>query len=371
MKRTSILFILFSFLMFSTCVEPYDFEFGEIDDVGIAIEGYLSDLPGVHQVRVSKTTKLGDSFGVVIDYVINAKVTIVDDLGGIIPLDHTTFGVYKTDENAVAEEGRTYKVRVILINGTTYESSFEVLPEKSSETSNISYEVTTRGTVINNINTQVPGIELVTNLRKDAQTRFYKWDVNHYLIIESDSGPNKTLEEEKTASDTALRYCFVKNNPFQELYLQRDFSDGSQTGTTYTKPLQFIPFNKDFEWQFAIESYMLEIDEKAFTFWEGIDNLSKSSGSLFDPAPYSVIGNIDRIGDAAPERALGYFGVYRATVDRQILTQTSLGISLVTNDCTVIPSQSPNPPPQPCQDCRLYTTFAENYQNRPPSWWQY
>ncbi|PIQ48791.1 MAG: hypothetical protein COW03_08340 [Cytophagales bacterium CG12_big_fil_rev_8_21_14_0_65_40_12] len=371
MKRTNILFILFCLLMFSTCVEPYDFEYGEIDDVGIAIEGYLSDLQGVHQVRVSKTTKLGDSFGVEIDYVINARVSIVDDLGGIIPLSHTTFGVYKTDESAVAEDGRNYKVRVVLINGTTYESSFEVLPEKSPEISNISYEIATKELIVDNNTTQVEGLALNTSLRKGTQTHFYRWEVNQYLIIESDSGPNKTLEQEKTASDTALRYCFVKNNPFQELYLQRDFSDGSQTGTAYTKPLQFIPFSKDFEHQFAIESYMLEMDEKAFTFWEGIDNLSKSSGSLFDPAPYSVIGNIDRIGDAEPERALGYFGVYRATVDRKILTQTSLGISLVTNDCTVIPSQSPNPPPQPCQDCRLYNNFAENYQNRPPSWWQY
>jgi hypothetical protein len=370
MKRTSILFILIGALMFSTCVEPYDFEFGEIDDVGIAIEGYLSDLQSVHQVRVSKTTKLGDSFGVVIDYVINAKVSIVDDLGGIIPLNHTTFGVYTTAENAVAEEGRTYKVRVILINGTTYESSFETLPAKSSETSNISYEVSSRGTVINNVNTQVPGIELVTNVRKDAQTRFYKWDINHYFILESDQGPNKTLEEEKTAIDTALRFCFVKNSPFQEIYLQRDFSDGSQTGAAYTKNLQFIPFDSDFEYQFAIESYMLELDEKAFAFWEGIDNLSKSSGSLFDPAPYSVIGNIDKIGESNPERALGYFGVYRASVDRKILTQSSLGVTLDNYACVITPSNNPNPPPQPCQDCRLYS-YPDNYQNHPPNWWVY
>lgn len=370
MKRTSLLFILFSVLMFTTCVEPYDFEYGEIDDVGIAIEGYLSDLPGVHQVRVSKTTKLGDSFGVVIDYVINAKVSIVDDLGGIIPLSHTTFGVYQTDETAAAEEGRTYKVKVILINGTTYESSFESLPENSPEVSNISYEVTAKEVVVNNTNTQVAGLEITTNVRKDSRTRFYKWDINHYFLLESDLGPGKSLEEEKTAIDTALRFCFIKNAPFQELYLQRDFSDGSQTGAAYTKNLQFIPFSSDFEHQFAVESYMLELDEKAFTFWEGIDNLANNSGSLFDPAPYSVIGNIDRIGGESPERALGYFGVYRATVDRKILTQNSLGISLGSFTCTLAPSNNPNPPPQPCQDCRLYS-YPDNYQNHPPSWWVY
>jgi hypothetical protein len=366
MKRGSLLIIITSFFVFTTCVEPYDFEYGEINDVGIAIDGYLSDLRGVHEVRVSKTTKLGDSFGVEIDYVINARVSIIDDLGASIPLAHTSLGIYKTDENAVAEEGRSYKIRVVLINGTVYESSLEAMPTNSPETINIEYKLGAKELSFGGVLEDTQGIELSTRITKDIETRFYKWEINHYFIRESDFAPSRSIEEERTVENDALRFCFVKDFIYPELYLQRDFTFDGNTGTSYSKPLQFIPITNRFEYQFVIEAYMLELNEKAFKFWEDINTIANNAGGLFDAAPFSVFGNIEQLGDDEPERALGYFGVYRASMNRIFLTQTDLGLSITFNPCT--PPMSPTT--SACEDCRLYV-FQENYENHPPAWWVY
>lgn len=367
-------FIFFGFIVFtvSTCVDPFEFQFQEDQEENFVIDGYLSNEQRVHQIRVSRTTHLGDFNGVVADYVTNATVVVLDDQGGEIPFEHEDEGIYLSPPTAQALPDRQYKIRVTMINGSVYESDFQELPEAAPIESELSYELQEREVLVNNSLQKEQGVSIKAKVEKAEEPKFYRWEMNHYFIIESDAGPGYTLEEQRNLSDTELRYCFVKDYPVQNIYLLQDVPQTGAIGSNFQTELQFISITNKFEYVFVVEGRQLTMSERAYTYWENIKQLADNSGGLFDAAPFPVNGNITRVTDNPDGTAvgLGFFGVYNASVDRKFITQASLGIFETFAPCTVPPSPGGTPRPHQCQDCRLYE-FPENYENAPPSWWEY
>ena len=105
MKYIRYLGAVLLFLGLTTCVDPYDFDLQDNEQRNFVVEGYLSSVPGKHEIRVSRTTFIGEFNGVVADYVTSAKVSIIDDQGLVIPLEHTQFGVYEAGPEAVELPG--------------------------------------------------------------------------------------------------------------------------------------------------------------------------------------------------------------------------------------------------------------------------
>lgn len=371
MKTLRTLLYGFVLVGLSTCVDPYEFEFQKDTEENFVIDGYLSNEHRVHQIRVSRTTHIGDFNGVVADYVTNATVVVIDDQGAEISFEHDDAGVYKSLGPVQALPDRAYKVRVTLINGTVYESNFQTLPEAAPMESELKYELGYQDVLVNNTIQEEQGVKVSAVVEKGAENQFYRWEMNHYFIIESDAGPGfRNPQEQRGLTDTELRFCFIKDFPPQELYLLENISN--TPGDTYETEIEFIPISNKFEYVFVVEGRQLVMAEDAYRYWEDIQTLAENAGGLFDSAPFPVIGNITRVTDNPDGTVvgLGYFGVYNASVDRKFMTQASLGIDEEFAPCTVPPSPGGEPRPHQCQDCRLYE-FPENYENSPPSWWGY
>jgi len=224
----------------------------------------------------------------------------------------------------------------------------------------------------NNFIFEEEGVKITANVQKSAVNKYYRWELDHYFIIESDLGPGLTFQEKEGLENEELRYCFVKDYPFQDVHLLRDIANEADVGQTYQIDLEFISIDNKFEYEFVVESKLLALPERDYTFWSNVQSLADNTGSLFDAAPFEVIGNIREITGSAEEVAgLGFFGVYNAKIDREFINPQDIGIS----DPNVFPvcevPASPGPPrPHPCQDCRLYE-YLRNYENNPPDWWQY
>lgn len=189
------------------------------------------------------------------------------------------------------------------------------------------------------------------------------WELNEYFIKEADLGPGNEIEEELDLPDTVpLRYCYVRDFPLPEIYVHKDIANG-QAGNTYERLLQYVQVDSRWEYEFIIMVRQLSVDADAFEFWEEISEFSQNSGSLFDPFPASVIGNVTQQNGS--DTALGYFGVYKTTFFREKLRYIDLGIS----EMSFPPCQPPpRPGPHPCRDCRLYP-YADNFNNQKPDWW--
>lgn len=359
-----LIYILPILMLFSACREGFDFEYPEVEEGNIVIEGYLTNEAGEHKIRVSETTRLGNFNGIEPRYVEDAIVRIEDDQGSFYSLNHRSRGEYFTNDNAVAEDGRSYKVVVELTDGRIFESEQEILPEGNVTPIDLKYELGARQILVNGTIQTEEVLNLTTTLNKESTNRYYLWEVNEYFIKEADSGPGNELEDELELPDTVpLRFCYVRDFPIPDIYVHKDIANDQQTGRAYEHYIQSVYVDSRWEHDYILMVRQLQTDSDAFAYWEEIGEFSQNSGSLFDPFPSTINGNIKQQNGS--EKSLGYFGVYKTTFFRQRIRYIDLGIS----DMQFFPCTPPQRPgPHPCRDCRL-SAFPDNFYNNKPDWW--
>jgi len=123
-KKTRVLMLLFSilFLTFSCFRDPVNLDLSEYGP-NIVIEGSISNRPGPHSVRITKTLPYNGQNN--FPAVIGADVSITDNLGNSVVLQETAAGLYQT-QNLAGQPERIYTLSV-LTDGKKY-SATSTLP---------------------------------------------------------------------------------------------------------------------------------------------------------------------------------------------------------------------------------------------------
>lgn len=343
--------LLALFVVLYGCREPFDFDYAEVIDPMVVIDGYVTNSGKAHVVKVSYSTSINDRGQVETNFITDADVRIFDDQGDFTVLNHTTIGQYVTAPQYAVSEGTSYRLVVTLNNGDVYESAMKTLPAPSPASADLSFKADTRGVLSNNLLQQEEGASIEATIQKDGNRHFYQWVISQYFIIQSDLAP------------AAFMFCYIRDfDEAQVVLLQDNPAEGGVA--EYTYPIEFIPRSANMKVDFGVEGVLLTLNEEDFRFWEAVKQQAENSGSLFDAAPHSIEGNITgRNG----ERALGYFGVYRESIDRVFFRDRDLGFNPATYPPCTIPPMAERP--HPCEDCRLYE-YQENFGVFAPSWWR-
>jgi len=352
MKKYGIIALVF--LTVLGCREPFDFDYQEVEAPKVVIEGFISDRGTRHAVKVSTSTTINDRGLLETQFIEDAQVRIEDDQGGFTLLSHLEAGIYLTAPQYRALEGRSYTLLVTLANGEEYRSPAKSLPPPSPATAQLSVEGTTRPILVNNRLQEEEGGQISVTIDKNNERHFYQWLIGHYFIYEADLTPE----------DSPIRYCYVREFDEARVDLLQD-NPAEGDNASYTYDLDFVPITSRTEFDFAVEGRLLTMNEEDYNFWEKIKRLSENSGGLFDAAPFSIEGNITN--ESTGEEVLGYFGVYRESIDRVFFNQRELGFGF-TNfpPCQLPPGAPPN---HPCLDCRTFLAQA-NFGVTPPVWWR-
>ncbi|GAB5527055.1 MAG: hypothetical protein Roseis2KO_49270 [Roseivirga sp.] len=342
--------LLLLFVLLYACRDAFDFDYPDVLAPVVVIDGYVTDNGKAHVVQVSYSTTINNRGLVETEFVTDADVRIVDDQGGFTVLNHRQSGRYFTAPQYTAREGVNYQLVVTLSNGEVYESAIKTLPAPSPAVADLSFKRESQDVLSNNRVLQEEGALIEATIQKDGNRHFYQWVIGQYFIIESDAAPDE------------LKFCYIRDFDEPRVVLLQD--NPAQDGITeYTYPIEFVPRSAKMKIDFGVEGVLLTLKEEDFQFWDAVRQQAENSGSLFDAAPHSIEGNISgRNG----QRALGYFGVYRESVDRVFFTEGELGFS----PGTYPPCNSPaSGGANPCTDCRLHE-YQENFGIFAPDWWR-
>lgn len=343
--------LLALFIALSACREAFDFEYPDVLEPVVVIDGYVTNNGKAHVVKVSYSTTINNRGQVETDFITNADVRIVDDQGGFTTLNHRQSGLYLTAPQYAVQEGVSYQLVVTLSNGEVYRSEMKSLPPPSPASADISFRGDTRDVLSNNMIEQEEGALIEATIQKDGNRHFYQWVVGQYFVIQSDLAPD------------VFKYCYMRDFDAAQVVLLQD--NPAQGGISeYTYPIDFIPRSAKMKVDFGVEGVLLTLTEEDFQFWDAVRRQAENSGSLFDAAPHSIEGNIR---GANGESVLGYFGVYRESLDRVFFTDAELGFNPVTYPSCTIPPMAERP--HPCEDCRLYE-YQENFGIFAPAWWR-
>lgn len=344
-----LIYILF--LIPFSCIDPYQVEVPEGEQL-LTVEGIISTGPGPHTITLTRSATYGSDFEGLIRPVSLATVVVRDNEGNVTFLTEGTEakGTYFTPAGFRAEVGKSYTLQILTAEGKVYTST----PERVASVPQIA-ALQVRTVTIPASGLEVPrsGVQLIAEINDPAdQDNFYFWRNGPAVYIletrpdlftprPSDANPNRTPQPKPCCIQ-----CFrseISNN--QSLFV---VNDDNFNGLTARVPAAFIEDDGfRFVNKFRMDLKQYSVSQGAYRFLRLVKQQAEISGSIFDPPPATIRGNMISL-DNPDEEVLGYFMAAGETSRRIYIDKDDLTFkqnrAIIPDDCRVVSGASVNPP---------------------------
>lgn len=315
-------FVFISYLFVTSCIDPY-FKETPQDVQLLSVSGLISTDPGPHQVMLTMSNQYSDQTRGNRILVKNADVYIEDELGNVTNLTEDVlygrwicvpgwifssqrFGVdielplgrYYTPDDFRAVVGRTYTLHINTAEGGKYKSK----PETVLSVPKIE-NIQLRNTRVGTENPLVDSKDvLLTSKFTDTpnERNYYLWRVSHSII-------NLITEPHLAREDPAecCNSCYMPDIEAEKFFavLSDDLFDGLAT----EQPAIHIPDDGiRFKSRYKLQLNQYAITEDAFRFLKLARQQLDLTGSVFDPPPANLRGNMINLNQP-DQPVLGYF----------------------------------------------------------------
>jgi Domain of unknown function (DUF4249) len=300
-----VLLISFLGICLFSCIDEIELPI-RVEKPKLVVDGLITNEPGPYLVKLSFTGKYQNSLSTPANLALNgAKVTISDNRGRSSELrqDVLELGTYRTiDPNFRGNAGYTYKLEVLLPSGEKYATKPGVM-QPVAPILNLSYEYKK----VESLNT-TDGYQVFVDTKDPAnEQNFYRWSAYGFSRWESTGAICGAF-----SPILCYQYCWVPTDYPQVLL----YSDASINGNVIKKyPVFLSPIRAIGNHFIEITQYSLSKD--AYTFWSLYEEQRKRVGTIFDPQPAPIEGNLVNQTDPT-DIALGYFSV--SSVSKKKLT---------------------------------------------------
>ncbi len=301
---TAALFLLHA------CVEP--FAPPEITSASryLVVDGSLNTSPGgVSQIRLSRTQNIYDEGGPQPET--RARLTVEGDQGSRFAFAEAEQGVYQLGATAFKATEK-YRLRIRTAANREYLSTYVPVaktPPIDSVTSRI------RG--------EQAGVEIHINTHDDTdKTRFYRWSYtetwDYFMPLYSGF---EIRNNDIVIRSEDINRCWSNANPTNivlgtTIKLSKDIIKD--------QPIVFIPASSGklrATYSILVRQYALTQEE--YEYWNTLSKTTERTGSLFDPQPAQVTGNIKAVDDGS-ELVFGYFSAANQQ-EQRIFVKANIG----------------------------------------------
>lgn len=308
-KQFIVICALFLWLFPSGCLTefvPPVFDQKEL----LVVEGLITDQPGPHTVRISKSQPLGSTGPQ--NPISGCYVVISDDQGNYVNLKESVPGEYITPAGYHGIAGRIYTLHI-----RTYEPSgdlnFESMPMEMKPVPPIDslyYEKT----VIQGSSGFFRGIDgcsiYLDTHDPENNCKYFRWEFSETWIL-------------RLLFSVTNQKCWITNNSDKVMIKTTEAFAGSRISRL---PVTYISNNTDrLRTRYSILVNQYSLNREEFAYWEKLQKLTDRVGGLYDIIPASVQSNIMCIED--PEiRVLGFFSVSAKAGKRIFIDEEFEGI---------------------------------------------
>lgn len=335
-------------LPFISCIDPYEVDLEEGAQL-LTVDGMITTAKGSQSIRLTRSDTYGSVFEGLIRPVTNATVIIRDDAGKVAFLEEGDDGVYWTSEDFAAVVGRSYTLQIQTSNGNVYTS----LPEKVESVPEINeLSIQTVRIPVEGEETDRSGIQIIAEITDPGdQNNFYYWENGPAVYIlrtrpdlytprPSDSNPSR----EPQPKDCCI-VCFRTEMFNEGIFIAQD---DNFDGLTTRVPVGFIEDDGlRFITTYRADIRQVSITAEAYRFLKLVKQQTEISGSVFDPPPATIRGNMISL-DNPEETVLGFFMAGSETnrqiyINQEDLTYAQLE-SIIPDDCREVPGAVSDPP---------------------------
>ncbi len=331
----SLIFIAFIGL---SCLDQVDVPLRKVSP-NLIVEGTFTNDPVENFLRLSYTSQIGLFEDLVPVQGAFVELRASNGESAIYRVTPDAIGVYRPDNQSLkAKEGVSYSIFIRLIDGREFTSSPEKLPA-SVPIQRMTARLDDAGQL---------GYRIFTDFQDPKETEnFYRWEAEGYHVRISTGVP--------VGFGGAV--CCNRCNVLEKNQGINIFSDAGTNGNTNRlRPVFYSPvytLGKNY-----VEVKQFTISRESYQFWRRYSEQRQRTGTIFDPLPAPVLGNVQNSKDPN-DIALGFFEVSSISKSKMIIAGDTLGKYFV---------RFSNPLYVANGDCMLKYPYS-NYADRPPRGW--
>lgn len=329
-------------LFFSACIEPYSIEAPESESM-LSVEGHITNGPGPHTIKVSRTATYGSVFVDFIRPVTQAVVGIREnETGLVVLLNELGPGVYETPQGYSAKTGHTYSLRITTRDGSEY-TSFPSKVNSVPELDSVSY-YTVNIPTSNRLQPR-SGLQLVAHFRDPSdQQNFYFWNlknqVSTVLTYPEFYKPPRSLPTDPYQPKDCCKYCDIPGSELlRALFIADDSNFNGLNTAQIAGYLEDDGLRLTYKYRFDLEQ--MAISEETFRFLRLVNQQITLTGSVFDPPPANLRGNMVSLTNP-DETVLGHFFAAGVSTISVNLLGSELELLQIQrkflDDCRVLPN---------------------------------
>ena len=327
--RTKGLYFTVIFIFFLGCKEPFDTELPIVPQGYLVVDGFIN-AQGITQIKLSRTTPLDQKKTLKPE--LNATLQIQGEDNSSYSFVTSANGTYSSASNILNSSTR-YRLRIRTKDNKEYLSDYasvKITPPMDS----ISWTK------------ENDGIQIYVTTHDDQnRSIYYRWEYDETWEIRSAYYAFYKYENGKIvprgSNEPNIYYCW-KYDTLRNIILQS--SEKLNKDIISLKPLRFIPYlDEKMGVRYSIQVRQYALDKEGYQFYELLRKNTESLGTIFDPQPSALNGNIHSISNST-ELVIGYIGVTTMQQQRFFIDASNLGLR-VFNILSECPSMDvPNRP---------------------------
>ena len=316
LKKYGFIILMTSFIAFmaSECKTPYAPHIAASNTNYLVVEGVINSGQDSTIINLSRTVPL--SANVSASPELNAVVTVVDNQNASYPLQEIGNGKYASPSLNL-DNTRQYRLKIVTSGGKTYQSDLEAVRNNPA--------IDSVGYIL-----QSNGLQMYVNTHDpNNNTHYYRWDYREdwefHAEYQSQFITNGTEIVQRTP-DQQIYYCYTNDNSTTILV---GSSAKLVQDVIYQSPLTQIPSTSEkveMKYSILVKQYAMTPDE--FDFWQNLKKNTEQLGSIFDPQPSNLNGNVHCITTPS-ETVIGYVGVTNVQQKRIFISSGQLPITWI------------------------------------------
>jgi len=372
-RRLLILFI--GLLLIGSCIDRIEIKIPDSYTSQLVVDGLITDEPGPYTVRLTKATRIEKFLEFSQEEVVQASVSISDNVGNTEQLKETIPGVYETKLGGIQGViGREYSIKIETSDGKVYES----IPDKMNpvgELDSLYYEFES----YTPLNDQTRfGFRFYIDARgAQSSDNFLRWKFTGVFQIEADpklhttSRPMPCTPDPRPCSgwiigpfdgrlqkvgDCTCCTCWVtryedKPNVSDNQFVSNQKIRRVEVGYV---PLEYFPFLAG---KYRVEVKQMSLTRRAYEYWRIIQSQKEGAASLFQPPTGRIETNI--LSKDGAEQVQGLFSASAVKTRQRYLSNGDVNVLLRVPfwDCEV---------GEIAESCLL---AFKNSSNKPPADW--
>ncbi|CAH0996929.1 hypothetical protein EMA8858_03064 [Emticicia aquatica] len=311
MKKNIILLFL-AVMMQLSCIEELELPYRNEEPI-LVVDGEVTNEAPPYNLRLSYSGKFVSGSIITSNLAVNgARVILSDEKGNSVRFKQNIYepALYQTDAKFRCEIGRTYALRIEMPDGKVYITKPQLMKDVSPITNIYANKI--KNFIRFYIDTKDPA----------NSVDYYRWK-SYSISLKSTIGPSNS-NESGNANGTCSTSCWAYNredaaNIFSDRYINGN--EIKKRLVLFSPIEETAPLSRHYA-----EVKQMSISQEAYLFWQQYEEQKTRTGSIFDPLPATIIGNIVNEKNDK-DFALGFFGVSGVTTKRLMVEPANLSFS--------------------------------------------